>query len=497
MSDQPPIRFNLVEGRFEFVDVDRVGEILRREGVLFSDKDTGLALDQLVRKVNALYQTADLERIEVKRTTPPVPAGSGRLKRLAYRLTYRLLRPVLDFMVDTWGRQMQFNAETTNALNQLVPVVMEALGRQQRFNQAATDLIFFLHKEREKLLDLAQYLDQRDEGLKLGLRRLDEWHQALTREFRETDEWHQALTREFRETTAGLQKQTENNGQEAEQARQRLGLLEKNMTWYRRRLDDLLVEFARTASPAERTAVADGTREKLADDAYFLFEELFRGAEPLVRERMAPYVEAFVGCTRVVDLGCGRGEFLEILRDAGIGARGIDANRRMIEVCAAKGLAVEQADLFEHLETTAPASFDGVYCAQVVEHFTCEQLHDFLRLVHRVLEPGGRVLIETQNVASVYSFLHNFCADWDHKTPILPKSLRHTVTEFGFEVLQLETRHPVPENERLEQLDGVGGAGKDALVEKLNRNFDRLNQFVYGDQDFFLLAQKPGNEHHE
>ena len=165
---------------------------------------------------------------------------------------------------------------------------------------------------------------------------------------------------------------------------------------------------------------------------YVAFEDVFRLSEDVIRERQRRYVTLLEGRSPVLDAGCGRGEFLELLREAGIPARGVDLDAGMVARAAAKGLDVEQGDAVAYLERTEDDSLGAVFAAQVVEHLPYDALLAFLRLSHRKLMPGGRLMAETVNPHSP-SALKNFWFDLTHQHPVFPEVLLTLCRSIGFD----------------------------------------------------------------
>ncbi len=156
---------------------------------------------------------------------------------------------------------------------------------------------------------------------------------------------------------------------------------------------------------------------------YLAFEDLFRGPEQMIRERQRVYVDLVAGTGPVLDLGCGRGEFLELLRDAGVDARGVDLDPGMVERCRQKGLEnVVQGDLLDVLRRTPKRSLGCVFSAQVVEHLGPRKLERLLRLSRSRLRPGGVLVAETVNPHSARA-LKAFWVDPTHKHPLFPETL--------------------------------------------------------------------------
>lgn len=175
---------------------------------------------------------------------------------------------------------------------------------------------------------------------------------------------------------------------------------------------------------------------------HFYFGFRFRGDEDYVKGIFAPYIELFRGRSQVLDVGCGRGEFLELARQHGIGAHGIDLNPDTLTLCREKGLAVEQADLFAHLQELPDLFLDGLFCAQVIEHLDPRRLPEFIRLAVRKLAPGSPVLFETPNPECLAIFATHFYLDPTHTRPV-PASLMHFyLEESGLGRIRVEYRQP-------------------------------------------------------
>jgi glycosyltransferase involved in cell wall biosynthesis/SAM-dependent methyltransferase len=155
-------------------------------------------------------------------------------------------------------------------------------------------------------------------------------------------------------------------------------------------------------------------------EGYRGFEDIFRGTEAEIRAHQRMYVDVFADCAWVLDIGCGRGEFLDALRERGIGARGIDMDETMVERCREKGHDVALADAGSHLRTLADDGVPGLFAAQVIEHLSAEQLNELFALVHAKLAPGGVAVFETVNPHSPPA-LKAFWTDVTHHHPLFPE----------------------------------------------------------------------------
>lgn len=220
-----------------------------------------------------------------------------------------------------------------------------------------------------------------------------------------------------------------------------------------------------------------------ADIDYSAFEDRFRGdSESLASLQRAylPYLPAPGPAGVVLDVGCGRGEMLQILIDAGYDAVGVDMDPSMVRTCQAKGLPVVNNSALPYLRAAAPDSFKAIFCAQVVEHLMTCEIEELLRLSLGRLQPGGVLLMETINPTSLHALANHFFADTSHIRPVHPETLKFICQQVGFSVVQVEyrSRHSL-----MSQLDRMDSGPTGAAVTALLRS-------VYGFQDYMVLATK-------
>jgi O-antigen chain-terminating methyltransferase len=202
------------------------------------------------------------------------------------------------------------------------------------------------------------------------------------------------------------------------------------------------LSFARAVSEAAGTASPAPASAGLAAIDWLRFADRFRGSEESVKQRQQIYAERFAGQSGVLDLGCGRGEMLEVLREAGISARGVDLHEESLALCAAKGLEVEKADLFQYLDSLPDSSLGGVICAQVVEHLPPERLPDLVRLIHAKLRRDALVAIETPNPECLAIFATHFFLDPTHQRPVPAPLLSFYLEEAGFGAIEIARLSP-------------------------------------------------------
>jgi 2-polyprenyl-3-methyl-5-hydroxy-6-metoxy-1,4-benzoquinol methylase len=311
---------------------------LERERVeadrLYNDALT--AVDRAIQSAPALpghpppYDAAKVEAIN--QSWDILPAGSPAIDRsLRGRLRgfiWRLIGPSLE-------TQKQFNAALVEHLNRNVSAHEES----QRATAA--------------LIDAAR-----------------EQFQALTR--------FESLLVQYLQTVT-LYVDTKDRAAGGNELRERITLIEQRIAAMKRALDaEAASAHGASASRAPRAESVFST--DLDSVTYVGFEDKFRGSQADIRSRIEDYVTMFASASNVLDVGCGRGELLDLLRSRGVSARGIDVNRAMVDICRERGLAVEQADAVSYLGGQADASLGGLIALQVVEHFEPAYLLHFLEL---------------------------------------------------------------------------------------------------------------------
>src|SRR3954470_20913509 len=259
-----------------------------------------------------------------------------------------------------------------------------------------------------------------------------------------------------------------------ERAERLLRELEERLTRVERRGS----EGAGAAAVAPVTVAAQPAAASLPD--YFAFESRMRGSVAAIRERQRRYVDDFRDAAPVLDVGCGRGELLQLLREVGVEARGIDADADMVAYARGEGLDVEQADLVEHLEGLPDGSLGGIFMGQVVEHLPPGVLVRALELAAAKLRGGGLLVAATINPGSPLALPHYF-ADLTHAQPLVPETLQLLARQSGFAATEIRYLHE-PADRLTEPDDPVIAA-----------NVRRLNELLFAPLDYALVARTAGD----
>lgn len=238
------------------------------------------------------------------------------------------------------------------------------------------------------------------------------------------------------------------------------------------------------ATPASATS-APPLAMSHPDPAYVHLEAHMRGDEATIRERQRSYVDLFASDGGpILDLGCGRGEFLELLRAAGRVGRGVDRAPENVRRCREKGLDVVESDALEYLAGLADQSLGGVFSAQFIEHVTPEYFLALVRACFAKLRPGARVVLETINADSLAT-LPTFYADPTHAWPIPPGTAQLVLEGCGFAPVEIRYTSAFPPEARLQPSDGDS-----LLAQRFDDAVAKLNQVLFGAREYAVIATR-------
>jgi SAM-dependent methyltransferase len=230
------------------------------------------------------------------------------------------------------------------------------------------------------------------------------------------------------------------------------------------------------SGPASSAGTPPAAAPEIPPGVYSLFEERFRGAPADIRRKQKSYLPYLAGLPGpVLDAGCGRGEFLALLREKGIPARGVESNPIAVDECRAAGLDVVGGDAVADLSASEPGSLGAVTAFQVLEHWPPGTVFGFLRAARRAIAPGGVLIAETINTDSL-SALRAFFLDPSHVRPIPPEALEFLVAAAGFVDARIEYSGELSPGERLTES---------------SENDRLLNRLLYAPQDYAVITRVP------
>ncbi|HJQ40716.1 MAG TPA: class I SAM-dependent methyltransferase [Thermoanaerobaculia bacterium] len=216
------------------------------------------------------------------------------------------------------------------------------------------------------------------------------------------------------------------------------------------------------------------------DVLYRRIEDALRGSEAMVRADVAPYVR--VAAEPVLDVGCGRGEFLAACRDAGINARGVDTNERSVADLKARGFDVALAGVPECFASLPAGSLGSILAMHVVEHLPVDALFALFRESARVLRDGGLLMIETPNAESIVMSASDFWRDPTHLAPRHAAALTVLAREHGFAIDEVRAVHELPEGVRVPILESD--------PPELRRVIQAMNDRLFAPQDLRMILRR-------
>ena len=342
-------------------------------------------------------------------------------------------------------------------------MIAAALRPQETFNAAIVEYINETATERQRIDDLIEAVDE-------SLR------------------YRQALAARERRIEAGMTAMRATH----DELRLSVGVLQQATQMLKHEIGRVSAHATSSPGAAETTGAAH-VEHAPAQDAlghkYVGFEDEFRGSREAIRERLSEYVPIFAGASDVLDVGCGRGEFLTLLRDHGINAHGIDTNQAMVQVCRDNGLQADAGDAVAFLRARPARSLGGLFAAQVVEHLEASYLAAFLDAAFDALRPGAPIVLETINPACWFAFFESYIRDITHVRPLHPDTLRYLMVATGFQRLEIRYSAPYPEHEKLQPI--APDAALADSVETLNANVAKINRLLFTCLDYAAIGYRP------
>lgn len=222
-------------------------------------------------------------------------------------------------------------------------------------------------------------------------------------------------------------------------------------------------------------------QDHLLDSLYYSLEDALRGTPEEIKEEVKVYLPVLQKAgisSDILDVGCGRGEWLEVLREGGLQARGIDTNRILVQKCKELSLDVEEHEALSYLGSLSDGSLNAVTAFHFAEHLPLETLVKFLDEAGRTLKAGGLLILETPNPENLLVGSCNFYLDPTHKNPIPIPTMKLLVEARGFRCEEVLKLHAISSTK----------------IEVKDQLTSHLNHFLYGPMNYAVIARKPDTE---
>ena len=494
-----------------------------REGADRLYNDALTALDRAIQRLREMphappaydeHQITPLnERWELLPLKPADGRGwRGRLRALAWQMVEPLFERQQAFnssLVDHVNRNVAMHREAATAIASTLAVLGEELENLIAFQ---SKLIFYaqqvtpyvdtkdrefaglMRRINEDVAEGADRLDRRVVELAGGLSGLAGGLSGLSDELQKR--WESMVVRERRSDA------------QVNEVRTALGVVQRASHTLTRELERLSAvqpsdQFPDQFPVGRTFRSADQTLRPAADlDSYKYvgFEDQFRGSPHEIRARVSAYLPEFEGARDVLDVGCGRGEFLDLLRERGMSARGIDINDEMAALCRDRGLDVTAGDALGQLLAQPDESLGGLFAAQVVEHLEPDYLMRLLDAAYHKLRPGSKIVLETINPACWYAFFASYIRDITHVRPLHPDTLQYLLVANGFQQIVIRYSAPFPDDSKLQPLPVLARSAAlgeahdvDALSEVVpvfNENVRKLNSLLFTYLDYAAIGAR-------
>lgn len=252
----------------------------------------------------------------------------------------------------------------------------------------------------------------------------------------------------------------------------KLTVLEKRGSGAAQPIVPTVKEVASTNNPVDTYSKID----------YFDFENHFRGSEELITERQRQYIPYFAGKKNVVDLGCGRGEFLRLCKENGIEAKGVDLYEEFVELGKINDLSVTRGDALQYLREQE--KLGGIFAAQLIEHLSIDHVVELCELAYEKLEDGACVILETPNPMCLAIYTNSFYVDPSHNKPVHPLTMQYIMEKAGFTDIQILYTKESRVSDGIPILAGVQNANA------FNEAMQAVSESLFGSQDYAIIARK-------
>ena len=255
-------------------------------------------------------------------------------------------------------------------------------------------------------------------------------------------------------------------------------------------LEHLVNKFSTTETTS--TPITKEIQQDKADVSYLMFENRYRGSQEDISKRLSIYPEIFKESEKpVMEIGGGRGELQQLFSDAAIKSYSLECDPTMVDLANEQKRDVRLGDGIEHLAGLADSSIGGLIAVQVIEHLPHSVLRSLMELAAKKIAPGGKVVFETINPRSLLALSSNYFRDPTHVWPMHPDTVCFMMELAGLKIEEVRELSPIPEKAKLLEVakDSSMTPRWEGTVDTINHNLRQLNEFLYGAQDYCIIAE--------
>ena len=228
-------------------------------------------------------------------------------------------------------------------------------------------------------------------------------------------------------------------------------------------------------------------KENNFDMDYLAFENKYRGSEKSIQKLQEKFVRLYAGKENILDIGCGRGEFIKTLLNAGKQyVFGMDINPQMVEKCKKEGLSVELKDGVNYLYDNDNLNLGGIFSSQVIEHLKPSQIVKLIKGAHKNLQEGSPLILETINPMALVTQTMAYTLDLTHRQYVHPFTIEMLLKEHGFKKVEFIYSSPVDIEAPVLKDNDMDPKE----LEKYNEKIRRMHEMLFGYQDYAVIAWK-------
>lgn len=418
----------------------------------------------------------------------------------------KLIRKFLRWYITPFATgQNEFNGNITRTINEVFTQLKNVNNQILIQNEKITTLSSELKEKNNRINELQnrlQLLNGLKEKLENNLERihfeikvevdkLSEKVQFIQQESNEKlgdikDKIERKMSNDILEIQQKINNQTIDST-EVTSIKQSSRIANERLRRIERKLRALIPSESDLSVMSDSSIVTTNTSSDLDFD-YYLFEEYYRGSREEIIQRQRQYLPYFSGSEIVLDLGCGRGEFTELMNLENINVVSVDINDDMVDYCRDRGFNVKKMDLLEYLRSIDDNSVEGIFLGQVIEHMKPEDIINMVKLAYKKLKPNSWLIAETPNPQSLSIFAQSFYLDLTHNKPIHPFTAKFIWESEGFRNVEVQYFSP---NNPAVQLPSLSIPTMDQeTLNQFNTGLKHWNEVIFGNQDYFVAGKK-------